>query len=43
MNNLLEENRVIADDLAGTTRDAIKVSWNYRGRKIDLVDTAGID
>lgn len=43
MNNLLQENRVIADDLAGTTRDAIKVQWNFRGRKIVLVDTAGID
>lgn len=25
VNSLLEEDRVIADDLAGTTRDAIKV------------------
>ncbi|KAL4455326.1 hypothetical protein ABPG74_012478 [Tetrahymena malaccensis] len=43
VNSLLQEERVIADDLAGTTRDAIKVQWVYRGRKIDLVDTSGID
>lgn len=26
---------------AGTTRDAVKIEWEYRGRRIHLVDTAG--
>lgn len=42
VNNLLREKRVIANDLAGTTRDAVRVNWIYAGRRITLVDTAGI-
>jgi len=42
VNTLLEEQRVIANDLEGTTRDAVRVSWIYAGRRITLVDTAGI-
>jgi GTPase len=42
VNALLKEQRVIANDLAGTTRDAIRVQWVYAGRRITLVDTAGI-
>ena len=42
VNGLLKENRVIANDLAGTTRDSVTVSWTYAGRRITLVDTAGI-
>ena len=42
MNSLLQESRVIANDLAGTTRDAVRVQWLYAGRRITLVDTAGI-
>ena len=42
VNQLLEESRVIANDLAGTTRDAVRVQWIYGGRRITLVDTAGI-
>lgn len=42
VNALLEESRVIANDLAGTTRDAVRVQWIYGGRRITLVDTAGI-
>jgi len=42
VNNLLQEDRVIANDLAGTTRDAVRVQWIYAGRRITLVDTAGI-
>jgi len=33
---------VIANDLAGTTRDSVRVQWLYGGRRITLVDTAGI-
>ena len=28
--------------MAGTTRDCIQVQWSYGGRRIILVDTAGI-
>ena len=31
------------DDVAGTTRDAINISWSYKGRRVNLVDTAGIE
>jgi len=27
---------------AGTTRDAIRVEWQWRGREIRLIDTAGM-
>jgi len=27
---------------AGTTRDSVRISWEYEGRKVVLVDTAGI-
>jgi len=33
---------VIANDLAGTTRDAVRVQWIYGGRRVTLVDTAGL-
>ena len=42
INGLLKENRVIANDLAGTTRDSVMIQWVYGGRRINLVDTAGI-
>lgn len=42
VNSLLNENRVIANDLAGTTRDAVRCQWVYAGRRITLIDTAGI-
>ena len=42
VNGLLKENRVIANDLAGTTRDSVMIQWIYGGRRINLVDTAGI-
>ena len=43
MNSLLNQDRVIVDDTAGTTRDSISVDWIYQGRKIQLIDTAGIE
>lgn len=42
MNALLHENRVMTSPEAGTTRDAIAVDWEYAGKKIRLVDTAGL-
>jgi GTP-binding protein len=42
VNSLLKENRVIANDLAGTTRDSVSNQRIYGGRRITLVDTAGI-
>lgn len=42
VNGLLKENRVIANDLAGTTRDTVTVNWTFGGRRVTLVDTAGI-
>ena len=33
---------MIANDLKGTTRDAVRVQWVYGGRRITLVDTAGL-
>lgn len=43
VNSLLQEQRVIVDDLPGTTRDSIRIQWIYKGRRVNLVDTAGID
>lgn len=42
VNSLLREHRVVANDMAGTTRDCIQVQWHWNGRRIVLVDTAGI-
>lgn len=42
VNALLGEERLIAYDMPGTTRDAIKVSFEYEGRPYELVDTAGL-
>ena len=42
MNALLGEERVLVDSEAGTTRDAIEVEITYHGRRVMLVDTAGI-
>ncbi len=42
MNTLLNENRVMTGPEAGITRDAITVQWEYNGKKIKLVDTAGM-
>ena len=42
VNRLLGEERVIAFDQPGTTRDAIEVELDYRGKRYTLIDTAGI-
>lgn len=42
VNRLLGEERVIAFDQPGTTRDAIEVELDHHGRRYTLIDTAGI-
>ena len=42
VNALLGEDRMIAFDAPGTTRDAIEVEFSYGGREYLLVDTAGL-
>jgi len=42
VNRILGEERMIASDVAGTTRDSIAVDLERDGRKYRLVDTAGI-
>lgn len=42
INTWLGEERLIAFDLAGTTRDAITVPFEHRGQAYELIDTAGL-
>jgi GTP-binding protein len=42
INALLGEERVIAFDMPGTTRDAIEVPFERNGRHYTLIDTAGL-
>jgi tRNA modification GTPase len=42
LNALLNENRVIVTDIAGTTRDTIEESISIDGIRFRLVDTAGL-
>ena len=42
VNRLVREERVLVSELAGTTRDAIDTVIGWHGRRIKLVDTAGI-
>lgn len=42
VNQLLREERVLVSDVAGTTRDAVDTVMSWHGRRIRLVDTAGI-
>lgn len=42
VNRLLGENRLLASDLPGTTRDAIRVPLLRDGRRYLLIDTAGL-
>ena len=42
VNRLIGEERVIAFDQPGTTRDAIEVELDWDGRRYTLIDTAGI-
>lgn len=41
-NRLLGQDRLLTGPEAGLTRDAIAVEWEHRGRRMKLVDTAGL-
>lgn len=42
VNALLNEERVLVSDVAGTTRDAIDTPFTYHGQKFVVIDTAGM-
>lgn len=42
INTWLGEERLVAFDLPGTTRDAITVEFERNGQKFELIDTAGL-
>ncbi len=42
VNRLLGRERVITGPEPGLTRDAVAARWTFRGRDLELVDTAGI-
>jgi len=42
VNALLNEDRVIVSDVAGTTRDAIDTPFTYHGKEYIVIDTAGM-
>ena len=42
VNKLLGEERMITGPEAGITRDAISIEWEFEGRAVRLIDTAGL-
>ena len=42
INRLLKDERLLTGPEPGLTRDAVNISWSWKGRRIDLVDTAGL-
>lgn len=42
VNRMLEEDRMITGPEAGITRDSITLDWEWDGRPVRLVDTAGL-
>ena len=42
LNRLIGEERVLTGPEAGITRDAVRVEWQWQGRRVRLVDTAGM-
>ncbi|MGI9490627.1 MAG: ribosome biogenesis GTPase Der [Geminicoccaceae bacterium] len=42
INRLLRDERLLTGPEPGLTRDAVQISWSWQGRRIDLVDTAGL-
>jgi GTP-binding protein len=42
VNRLLGEERVVTGPEPGVTRDAIAIEWTWQGRKVRLIDTAGL-
>jgi len=42
VNRLIGEDRLLTGPEAGITRDSIMIDWEYKGRPLELVDTAGL-
>ena len=42
VNRLIGEDRVLAFDMPGTTRDSIYIPFEHRGNQFTLIDTAGV-
>ena len=42
VNRIAGSERMIVSDVAGTTRDPIDIELEFEGRRLRLVDTAGI-
>jgi len=42
INRLLEQDRLITGPEAGITRDSIAIDWQWQGRPVRLIDTAGM-
>ena len=42
INQLIQSDRLLTGPEAGITRDSIGVNWEWQGRRIRLVDTAGL-
>jgi GTP-binding protein len=42
VNQMLGEERMITGPEAGITRDSIAIEWEWRGRPVRLIDTAGL-
>jgi len=42
INRLLADERLLTGPEPGLTRDAVRIGWRWRGRAIELVDTAGL-
>ncbi len=42
INKMIGQDRVITNEVAGTTRDSIHIDWEYNGHALRLVDTAGM-
>jgi GTPase len=42
INRLLADERLLTGPEPGLTRDAVAVAWQWQGRRIELVDTAGL-
>ena len=42
INALLDSDRLLTGPEAGITRDSVTIAWEYQGRELRLVDTAGL-
>jgi GTPase len=42
INRLLQDERLLTGPEPGLTRDAVAIRWQWQGREIELVDTAGL-